>query len=408
MSTRPKPDPQNVIVHPNTPGVVMLRGPKNGAGESRPEAFPEPLDFINPATAWAVGNPPARRWVIRDWIPAGDVTLLSGDGGIGKSLLAQQLATCVVTGRPCLGLPVTQCRDAIALSSEDDADELWRRQVSINEHMGIGMNDLTGLHFIARPCADNVLQTHMADGEVQATELFDSLADLALRSWPGVVVIDAAADVFGGNEIVRTQVRIFITMLRLLAQASGAAVVLVSHPSLSGLASGSGISGSTAWNNSVRSRLYLARPAPEDGVQANDSIRILSKKKSNYARAGEEIRLRWSNGVLIPDPTFGGIVGAIAGRNADGAFMACLDELARQGRDASPSPSSANFAPKLMVGMAAGQGFRRADFRAAMERLLHASLIAVERYGRPSDRRTRLAPSAVPPGNKGSEGGEVA
>ncbi len=39
-------------------------------------------------------------------IPAGNVTLLAGDGGTGKSLLAQQLADATVMGGTWLGQPV--------------------------------------------------------------------------------------------------------------------------------------------------------------------------------------------------------------------------------------------------------------------------------------------------------------
>ena len=37
---------------------------------------------------------PLRQWLVADLIPMGNVTQLSGDGGLGKSLLALQLAVC--------------------------------------------------------------------------------------------------------------------------------------------------------------------------------------------------------------------------------------------------------------------------------------------------------------------------
>lgn len=41
---------------------------------------------------------PPRHWLVRDLVPSGTVTLLGGDGGTGKSLLALQLACAVATG----------------------------------------------------------------------------------------------------------------------------------------------------------------------------------------------------------------------------------------------------------------------------------------------------------------------
>jgi len=40
---------------------------------------------------------PSRHWIVEDWVPKRRVTLLSGDGGSGKSLLAQQLAGVLIT-----------------------------------------------------------------------------------------------------------------------------------------------------------------------------------------------------------------------------------------------------------------------------------------------------------------------
>jgi hypothetical protein len=72
-------------------------------------------------------------------------------------------------------------------------------------------------------------------------------------------------------------------------------VILLSHPSQAGRNSGSGESGSTAWNNAVRARLYLTRP--EDGIAEQ---RVLTRKKSNYSASGDDVKLDllWVDGVL--------------------------------------------------------------------------------------------------------------
>ena len=65
---------------------------------------------------------------------------------------------------------------------------------------------------------------------------------------------------------------------------------MLSHPSLTGINSGTGTSGSTAWNNSVRSRLYLSRIV-QDGYEQNPDARVLRTMKSNYSGIGGEIAL---------------------------------------------------------------------------------------------------------------------
>ena len=72
-------------------------------------------------------TPPLRRWTAHSWIPCRVVTGFYGDGGVGKSLLAQQLQTGTALGLSWLGLPVEEIA-SIGVYCEDDGDELWRRQ----------------------------------------------------------------------------------------------------------------------------------------------------------------------------------------------------------------------------------------------------------------------------------------
>ena len=104
------------------------------------------------------------------------------------------------------------------------------------------------------------------------------------------------------DENQRAQARQFISLLRKLAHKYNCAVVVLAHPSLSGLNSGSGTSGSTAWSNSVRSRFYLQRLQDDDPDK-----RVLTLEKNNYARIGTEINLRWEDGCFKFDPQSSGL-----------------------------------------------------------------------------------------------------
>jgi RecA-family ATPase len=52
---------------------------------------------------------------------------------------------------------------------------------------------------------------------------------------PKHIGIDTSADVFAGNENDRAQVRQFISLLRKLAIVANGSIVLLSHPSLTGI-----------------------------------------------------------------------------------------------------------------------------------------------------------------------------
>ena len=61
------------------------------------KAPPVLLPLIN-IRLWQGKEPKPRRWVVRERIPAVNVTLLTGQGGVGKTLLMQQLAVATVLG----------------------------------------------------------------------------------------------------------------------------------------------------------------------------------------------------------------------------------------------------------------------------------------------------------------------
>jgi hypothetical protein len=56
-------------------------------------------------------------------------------------------------------------------------------------------------------------------------------------------------------------------------------VTILSHPSLAGITSGSGISGSTAWHGAFRFRQYLKGVKAADGEQPDNDLRELEFKK---------------------------------------------------------------------------------------------------------------------------------
>ena len=51
----------------------------------------------------------------------------------------------------------------------------------------------------------------------------------------------------------------------------------------------------TGWDGAFRSRLYLSSPKAEGQVPESDE-RILTRVKSNWAKAGETITMHWHDG----------------------------------------------------------------------------------------------------------------
>ena len=190
------------------------------------------------------------------------MTLLSGTGGIGKSILVLQLLVAAALRQEWVGSLFPKPGPAIYLGAEDEQDEIHRRLAAILKHYDMAFSDLDagGFRALAFAGKDAVLAEFDRNGRIKPTPLFKMLYAEAVALQPSVIDIDTAADTFLGDEIKRDQVRQFCALLRQLAIDSNSAVILNSHPSLSGMKSGSGLSGSTHWHNSVRARAYFRRP----------------------------------------------------------------------------------------------------------------------------------------------------
>lgn len=311
-----------------------------GAGPPRPPALPGLVSLPDLAGK----EPPARRWCVPDWIPDRNVTSLYGDGGTGKSLLAMMLATACATGTDWLGMPLAR-RRVLYLSCEDDTDELHRRQEAINRVLGRDMADFADLKWLVRPGDDNILMNFDKGGKGKLTTFANALLKLCKEEEIRLLIIDTAADTFGGNEIIRTEVRAFLTFLRRIAIELDGAVVLLAHPSVAGMNGGGGYSGSTAWRGGVRSLLTFEM---DNGEEGDPHRRILTRRKANYAATGTSLAMRYVGGAFIPESApvnSGGLMEEVIDETT---FLNKLRALLDAGQCPSNSPKREEYAPKLM------------------------------------------------------------
>lgn len=336
---------------------------------------------------------PARKWLVDGLIPTGTVTLLGGDGGTGKSLLALQLATSTALGRAWLGLSVMPGK-AVLISAEDDTAELHRRIVDITHSEGVTAAELGSLTLRSLAGEDALLATQDGrTGALKASALYNELEERLKADAPALVVLDTLADLFPGNENDRAQARQFIGLLRGLAIRHECAVVVLAHPSLSGMNSGSGTSGSTGWNNSVRSRLYLER-VKDEGYETNPDARVLRTMKANYGRTGGEIAMTWQNGVFVADAPVTGLDRMASTLKAERVFLKLLTQFIEEGRRVNHA-GGINYAPKLFAEHPASEGCTKRALKTAMDALLHTDKIKITEDGPSYKRRTSLTLAGV-------------
>lgn len=341
-----------------------------------------PLELVNPAE-WESCETPIREWLVEGWIPARQMTFLTGAGAAGKSLLTQQLATCVAMGKPFLGMPVTGKR-ALYITCEDDYDELHRRQKSICDALHISLRYLGDrLHLLSLMGAvGNELATFDDAGRMTPSKLFKHLLQVVRAYKIGLVVLDNVAHLFTGNENIRNQVAAFCGLLNKLASECQCEVLLIGHPNKAG----NDYSGSTAWENQVRSRLFLKIPKEEDGAVLDPDMRVLENGKANYSANGKALEFRWHNMAFLrpedmPRDEWDEDLENTQDRQDDERFLRALRELNRQGRPVSANYGQ-SYAPALMTRIPESGKAGKKRLEAAMERLFRAGRIRSEQVGK--------------------------
>lgn len=344
----------------------------------------DPLNFVN-AARWASRPVPSREWFVQDLIPARNVSILNGDGGVGKSLLALQIAAAAAMGVETLGMEPTADR-VLYIGAEDENDEFHRRLADITAALDRDLASLTSLQVLSLADSDAILAAPDKAGRMHPTDLWQEICEHVEKWRPRFIVLDTAADLFGGEEIKRNHVRAFIAMLRKLALEGDLAILLLAHPSLDGMRSGSGSSGSTAWNNSVRSRLYLTKPA---GDGADPDARVLKTMKANYSTAGGEIKLKWKAGAFVLDDGKPSPASALIQARAERIFRELLFKINDSGDRVAKTPGL-NYAPKIMAKRPDANGVKVKEFEAAMNSLMAAGEVVVKWVGPPSRQRQML------------------
>jgi RecA-family ATPase len=361
-------------------------------GKAGDEASP-PLPFVDIA-AWQDQPVPPQEWLAFRRIPHENVTLLGGDGATGKTTIALQLCVCVVTGKEWIGSVIERVGPVLFYTAEESEKELHRRLAAIRADYRVSYADIADKFFAhCRPADDAILGLPDRNGIIRPTAAFEQLQRAVLDIRPRLVCLEAASDLFGGDENKRPQVRGFLGLLRgSLAMQCETAVVLLQHPSLSGIASGSGTSGSTQWNNSARSRLYLSTvKANGESGEPDHDLRKLEVMKANFGPRGELIKLRWREGVFAVEAEPSTLEKLAREQKADATFLQLLNRFVGQKQQVSQNVGR-TYAPALFADHPDAGGIKSAEFAKAMQRLLDAGKVHIEVSGPPSKRRPLLAP----------------
>jgi RecA-family ATPase len=262
---------------------------------------------LNPLTWAMIGEPQPRRWLIDQWLPAGSVTLLTGEGGAGKSRLALQLAAGIAANRsspeawiegeaaPRLGNAVPDGGTAVVYATwEDRADEMARRlsQISGTPAPWCQPSSLDNLKMLDLAGYGPLWTGATRYDAPSLTPLGRALRQVVEDVSAGLLILDSLAAVYGANENDRGQVRDFMASWDAWATAADCTVLIIGHPPKSA----AGYSGSTDWHSAARARWEISKE-PLQSASRNSRQEPthwqLAMVKSNYGPEPPELCLDW-------------------------------------------------------------------------------------------------------------------
>jgi RecA-family ATPase len=351
-----------------------------------------PLPWINMAN-WDNEPVPEQEWGVLDRIPLRQCVLFSGEGAAGKSTTQLHLSAAYTLARDWLGA-LPEPGPAIFVDAEDDQNVLHRRLAAILNHYQVTFAEAVenGLHLMSLAGQDAVLATATRSGRIEPTTLYKQLLDAAGDIRPKMISIASSANVYAGSEIDRSQVQQFVSLLTRLAIIANGSVVLISHPSLTGISTDTGLSGTTQWHNAVRARFYMKSVKPEAGEQTDSDLREIVFKKNQYGPISASIVLRYQNGLFLPVPGISSLDQAARQARAEEIFLDLLRSFTTQNRYVSDKKSP-SYAPAVFTKEDAAKkaGINSNDLASAMRRLFATGKIWNEPCGRPSRPTYRIA-----------------
>lgn len=318
-------------------------------------------------------TPPPFDWLMEHWL-SWDPTGLWGRGGVGKSLLVQQIATGLATARPLWSTLSRKVR-VLCWFCEDKDVELWRRQDRICKQLGIGFDQLDNLIIDARCGMENAIFT-TEYGKPMWTPLYQELRQQLNDFNADVLFLDNIAQTFGGNVNDQHHVTTFTNGINGAVTGRNFCPVFVGHVAK---IKGSEFAGNMAWENSVRMRWFLSDKLPEEegadpaepGAEGSDS-RFLCKRKTNYART-DWLQFNMEQGIFAPvkaDITDdGGTLSYLRKQRIRTVVLQAVKKLASMGIACSDSKGS-NYLPSKIVEMKLGEDASKAEIRAAMNALM--------------------------------------
>lgn len=215
------------------------------------------------------------RWWWAHRLPWGTVSLLAGDGGMGKSTLAQELGARMTRGESPPGSSASQPRGVVLLTAEESLSMVIRPRM---EAMGADLDRVVLIDHDDEEWADVSLPGDL-----------DRVEEECHRADAGLLIIDSGPAFLdqGLSGNAEADIRTLLRPLARLAERRDLIVLVLVHLNKkTGTTASTRVMGGAAWRNAARTVLFMT--TPEEANHRTTDERLVIVEKSNlgiYPRA---------------------------------------------------------------------------------------------------------------------------
>jgi len=246
---------------------------------------------------------PPPEFQVENLVPLRGVTLITGEGGIGKSFMLMAMAYATATGTSFLGRFGCRRGGALILDMENDDSTVIRRAQKV----------LIAHRQVAGRACPSTAESDCGNGESHACDFtlpihilskqflsrvpllidrdngFEALTDVVRFYAPALVVIDPLTAIHATDENDNIAMRQIVMLLQHIARRNNLAIVVIHHPRKRGMINDAGqmIRGASDLRNAVDSHLFMRKLSTTQILVEHD--------KSRHAPAIERFRVEMTD-----------------------------------------------------------------------------------------------------------------
>jgi hypothetical protein len=179
-----------------------------------------PPRFIIRDASFALSPQKPIKWIIEQLIAEGSLSVFYGEPGSKKTYALISLAVCVALGKNWLGHESHPCN--VLIIDEESGERRLTLRIGAALRGELGEED-TPLEYVS-------LAGFKLDNKDDISEFQTLIADRDC----GLVIVDALADIMEGDENSKQDTQPVLSALRLIAESTNTAIIVIHHSNKSG------------------------------------------------------------------------------------------------------------------------------------------------------------------------------